>query len=57
MITGQPYFMTNKEWYKYNQAKGMYELTDKATTQAKLSYQQFYKQQGKMFEGKGKEVE
>ena len=37
-----PYFMTNKEWYKYDMETGRLVLTDKATDAAKQSYEEFY---------------
>lgn len=39
-----PYFMENKEWYKFDFEKRMYVLTDKAPKKAKESYEEYYKQ-------------
>ena len=36
--TGMPYFMTNKEWYYYDE----YKLTDKAPKKAIESYKEYY---------------
>lgn len=43
VLTEKPYFMSNKEWYKYDEKNKKYVLTDKATVKAKLSYKDFYK--------------
>lgn len=40
----RPYFMENKEWYKFDFQKRKYILTDKAPKEAKKSYEEFYKQ-------------
>lgn len=37
-----PYFMTNKDWYYYDEDEEIYKLTDKATEKAKQSYYEFY---------------
>lgn len=37
-----PYFMTNEEWYYYDEKKEIYKLTDKATEKAKQSYIEYY---------------
>lgn len=43
MVTfDEPYFMKNKEWYRFNEDKFRYELTDKAPEKAKQSYEEFY---------------
>ena len=36
-----PYFMENKEWYKFDFEVGKYVLTDKAPEKAKESYEEF----------------
>lgn len=41
---GVPYFITNEEWYYYDDEEGIYKLTDKATEKAKESYEEFYKE-------------
>lgn len=38
----KPYFLSNEDWYIYNEKKFRYELTDKATKEAKESYNEFY---------------
>lgn len=38
----KPYFITNKEWYIFDEELGRYQLTDKATEAAKKSYREFY---------------
>ena len=40
----EPYFLTNDEWYYYDEKEGCYKLTDKATAEAKKSYEEFYKE-------------
>ena len=42
MTTEKPYFMTNKEWFYFDEKEFKYKLTDKATEQAKQSYKEFY---------------
>jgi hypothetical protein len=37
-----PYFMTNKEWYYYDEVEEMFKLTDKAPPEAVKSYEEFY---------------
>ena len=37
-----PYFMSNKEWYYFDEEDFMYKLTDKAPKEAKESYKEFY---------------
>lgn len=43
METPLPYFMTNKEWYYFDEEAFCYKLTDKATEEAIKSYNEFYK--------------
>ena len=43
LISEDPYFMKNEEWYYYDNKKGVYKLTDKAPEKAKESYKNFYK--------------
>ena len=38
----KPYFMTNKEWYYFDENEWEYKLTNKATNKAKHSYNEFY---------------
>ena len=37
----RPYFMTNKEWYYYDESDECYKLTDKAPPEAVKSYEEF----------------
>lgn len=37
-----PFFLTNKEWYYYDDKEGRYKLTDKAPEEAKKSYEKHY---------------
>ena len=37
----RPYFMSNADWYEYDFEKGEYVLTDKATDEAKKSYEEY----------------
>lgn len=39
-----PYFMKNKEWYRFDYEKRMYVLTEKAPQKAKESYKKFHKE-------------
>jgi len=43
MTLDKPYFLENKEWYRYNFKSGQYELTDKAPPKAQESYKKYYK--------------
>lgn len=36
-----PYFMTNREWYRFDFNKRKYVLTDKATPEAVESYNEY----------------
>ena len=40
----KPYFMTNNEWYYFDEEEFKYMLTDKAPKEALLSYEEFYKE-------------
>lgn len=42
-VRDKPYFMSNKEWYVFNEEKWKYELTDEAPQEAIDSYNDFYK--------------
>lgn len=44
MIQDIPYFFTNQEWWYYDWDEMIYKLTDKATKEAKESYEEFYKE-------------
>lgn len=43
MVSGEPYFMKNKEWYFFDEIAFMYKLTDKAPQEAVDSYNEYYK--------------
>lgn len=38
----EPYFLTNPKWYRFNEKKWIYELTDEAPEEARKSYKEFY---------------
>lgn len=42
MTIEKPFFMTNKEWFYFDEDKMQYFLTEKATEKAKKSYEEFY---------------
>jgi hypothetical protein len=42
LMLPEPYFMTNKEWYYFDEEAFMYKLTDKAPKKAQESYKEFY---------------
>lgn len=44
IIDERPYFLTNKDWYYFDEEKWCYKLTDKAPQKAIDSYNEFYKQ-------------
>ena len=39
----EPFFMSNEDWYVYDEEAGCYLLTEKAPEKAKRSYIDFYK--------------
>lgn len=41
-INEQPYFLSNKDWYYYDEEDFCYKLTDKATKEAIKSYEEYY---------------
>lgn len=41
-MQSKPYFMSNEEWYYFDDADFKYKLTDKATDEARKSYNEFY---------------
>lgn len=41
-MQSKPYFMSNEEWYYFDDADFKYKLTDKATDEARKSYDEFY---------------
>jgi len=44
MTVNEPYFLSNKKWYYFDEEEWRYKLTDKATEEAIESYNEFYKQ-------------
>lgn len=42
MIIKKPFFMANEEWFYFSQDEFCYKLTDRATAEAKKSYEEFY---------------
>lgn len=42
MTLSKPYFMRNTDWYKFDEEKFKYVLTDKAPKNAVESYNEFY---------------
>jgi hypothetical protein len=42
VINKEPYFLSDKEWYYYDEEEFCYKLTDKATKEAIKSYEEFY---------------
>ncbi len=52
----QPYFMKNKEWYKFNDEKWKLELTElgKADPKVVASYDEYYK---KEYDEDGNEID
>jgi hypothetical protein len=43
MELNRPYFMTNKDWYYFDEDELCYKLTPQATEKAKESYEEYYK--------------
>lgn len=43
MELDRPYFMTNKDWYYFDEDELCYKLTTQATEKAKESYEEYYK--------------
>lgn len=43
MIIEKPYFLTNEEWYFFDEEEWCYKLTDIAPEKAVESYKEFYK--------------
>lgn len=42
MTVDQPYFMSNKDWYYFDENEFCYKLTEAAPEKAKQSYEEFY---------------
>lgn len=42
MTIDEPYFMKRAEWFYFSHEEFRYKLTDKATSEAKKSYDEFY---------------
>jgi hypothetical protein len=43
VLVEKPYFLTNEEWYEYDEKSKKYILTNKAPKKAQESYENFYK--------------
>lgn len=41
-LNEEPYFLSNKNWFYYDEEEFCYKLTDKATKEAIKSYEEFY---------------
>ena len=52
MIIPEPYFMKNKDWYYFDEDEFVYRLADKATEEAKKSYEEYYRE---VYEGSSNE--
>ena len=50
-INEEPYFLSNKDWYYYDEEEFCYKLTDKATKEAIKSYEEFYNNFDDMYIG------
>ena len=50
MTIEKPYFMSNEEWFKFDEKEFKYVLTEKATEEAKESYKEFYSLLSKIVE-------
>lgn len=48
-----PYFMTNKDWYEFDFKTRRFVLTENATSKAKESFVQYYKELEKMSDKHG----
>lgn len=44
MIVEEPYFMSNDDWYYFDEDKGRYMIKESAPLSAKESYKEFYKE-------------
>jgi len=43
IVSEKPYFLSNSEWYYFDEVDYCYKLTDKAPKDAVQSYNEFYK--------------
>ena len=50
IIDKEPYFLSNKDWYYYDEEEFCYKLTDKAPKEAIESYNEFYNQLNEFIE-------
>ena len=41
-VDKEPYFLSNKEWFYYDEEEFCYKLTKEATIEAIKSYEEFY---------------
>lgn len=44
MRVSEPYFLKNPEWYRFDEKNCRYVLTEKATDEARKSYNEYYSQ-------------
>lgn len=44
MMINKPYFMSNKDWYYFDEIECTYKLTEQAPKKAQESYHEYYKQ-------------
>lgn len=42
MRVEKPYFMTNDDWYYFDEGAFCFKLTEKASEKAKKSYEEYY---------------
>ena len=49
MTQEKPYFLTNKEWYYYDEEEYCWKLTEKAPPEAVKSYKEYYEAQFKFY--------
>ena len=49
MIAEEPFFMTNKNWYYFDEKEFRLKLTDKAPEEARKSYEEFYASDDNLF--------
>lgn len=42
MQVEKPYFMSNEDWFYFDEKEFKYKLTEKATEKARKSYEDFY---------------
>ena len=42
MTVDKPYFMSNEDWFYFDEGEWRYKLTDAAPEEARKSYEEFY---------------